>query len=107
MNTHSYLIWRLAFSRSGGLVRKERQAWEVTKPAGWVPSESALAANLVHKERQVSRGAARVGSVSGPPGPRWRSVVRICLAGYLGSESETRLRVARPVEGGEHLLMLD
>ena len=42
MNTHSYLIWRLVFSRSGGLVRKERQAWEVTNPAGWVPSESAL-----------------------------------------------------------------
>ena len=77
MNTHSYLIWRLAFSRSGGLVRKERQAWEVTKPAGWVPSESALAANLVHKERQVTKGAARVGSVTGPPVPRWRSVVGI------------------------------
>ena len=37
-----YLIWRLVFSRSGGLVHKERQAWEVTSPAGWVPSESAL-----------------------------------------------------------------
>ena len=81
MNTHSYLIWRLAFSRSGGLVRKERQAWEVTKPAGWVPSESALAANLVHKERQVTKGAARVGSVSGPPVPQWRSVVGIVWLG--------------------------
>ena len=39
MNTHSYLIWRLAFSRSGGLVRKERQAWEVTnRPDGSHPS---------------------------------------------------------------------
>ena len=30
------------FSRSKVLVRMERQAWEVTGPAGWGPSESAL-----------------------------------------------------------------
>ena len=37
-----YLFRRPVFSRSVGLVHKERQAWEVTSPAGRVPSESAL-----------------------------------------------------------------
>ena len=50
------------FSRSKSLVRKERQAWEVTGPSRVMPIRVGLASNLVRKELQVRKGAARVGS---------------------------------------------
>ena len=39
------------------------------------PIRVSLAADLVHKERQVTKGVARVGSATGPPVLRRRPVV--------------------------------
>ena len=63
-------------SRSKSLVRKERQAWEVTGPSRVMPIRVGLASNLVRKELQVRKGAARVGS----PTNRWS-----CAAALVGS----------------------
>ena len=67
-------------SRSKSLVRKERQAWEVTGPSRVMPIRVGLASNLVRKdskELQVRKGAARVGS----PTNRWSCAV--ALVGFL------------------------
>ena len=64
------------YSRSKSLVRKERQAWEVTGPSRVMPIRVGLASNLVRKELQVRKGAARVGS----PTNRWS-----CAAALVGS----------------------
>ena len=64
-------------SRSKSLVRKESQAWEVTGPSRVMPIRVGLASNLVRKERQVRKGAARVGS----PTNRWSCAG--ALVGFL------------------------
>ena len=70
------------------------------------PIRVGLAANLVHKERQVTKGAARVGSATGPPVLRRRPVVGLSSR-VLGSESERRLHVSWPVESGKYRRVLD
>ena len=74
-------------SRSKSLVRKERQAWEVTGPSRAMPIRVGLASNLVRKERQVRKGAARVGG----PTNHWS-----CAAALVGfSHSSVEIRVIR------------
>ena len=69
------------------------------------PIRVGLAENLVHKERQVRKGAARVGSSTSPPVLRRRPVVGLS-SWVLGSESKWRLSVSWPVESGKYRRVL-
>ena len=70
------------------------------------PIRVGLAANLVLKERQVRKGAARVGSDTCPPVIGRRPVVGLSSR-VLGSESNRRLHVSWPVESGKYGRLLD
>jgi hypothetical protein len=72
-------------SRSKSLVHKERQAWEVTGPSRVIPIRVGLASNLVRKERQVRKGAARMG------GPANRKSCAAALVGVPCSSVEIRV----------------
>ena len=90
-----YLIWRLAFSRSGGLVRKERQAREVTSPAGWVPSESALRQTWSIRSGK-SQGARLVWVVLLVRRSAVAARSSICLVGYWGPSRSGGCRYLGP-----------
>ena len=70
------------------------------------PIRVGLAANLVLRERQVRKGAARRGSATGPPVMQ-RRPIEVSSGRVLGSESKRRLHASWPVESGKYGRLLD